>query len=354
MLKYHYEDAEIQKIEDLDFHDDPKLNRAIAANLINTLRENNVYPISSFRIHAEEYAGKYEGNTNPTPDMYSIEDEFYSDDRSLQAVPEFKSLANNYSSTPIKTRSTGDNNYICQCVDAVFNRQTILFSIDMEAWEHNSEEITEIGIAIYDPRDQQLSVVPTINQAHIRIEESLHRRNGKYVPDKAENFNGPETFVMQRREAVAFVEQMIRYHFCHAQDSAALVGHDVRNDIDMLKKMGVNLPVFNTIIDTQKLFTISNGKDGLNLAATLRAVQIPFSNLHNAGNDAYYTLLAAMKMSDPQARKILGLDHPQFRRKFVERHGEGVGLKRNRNAKKTPFIRADSSDAMGLMLYEYV
>ncbi|KAG2730714.1 hypothetical protein G9P44_006291 [Scheffersomyces stipitis] len=200
--------------------------------------------------------------------------------------------------------------YLKDCMQQVFGRKSVLFSVDMEAWEINTNVITEIGISIFDPRGQMMSMLPSTNQIHILIQENYEKRNGRFVPDHSRNFVGGTSLIMTKYEAACFTQTLIDYYFQlpNAGLNCALVGHDVKGDVKWLKQLGVNFPDNIKTVDTSTLFSITQGKNGNSLKNALSAVDIPYSFLHNAGNDAYYTLLAAMKLCDPSSRSLYGLD----------------------------------------------
>lgn len=193
----------------------------------------------------------------------------------------------------------------------MFGRTSTLFALDIEAWELNTQIVTEIGIAIYDPRDQQVSLVPSTIQIHIRIKEHLDKTNGRYVPNHARNFNGNITYIMSQADAALFTQSLVNYYFCKVRQSGFstfLVGHNLKGDIKWMNSIGVLFPSEYSTIDTNSLCRITHGKTNISLRKALEAVEIPYAYLHNAGNDAYYTLLLAMKLCDPQSRTRYSLD----------------------------------------------
>jgi hypothetical protein len=205
--------------------------------------------------------------------------------------------------------------YFTNCVERVYGRKNILFSIDVEAWELNTNSVTELGISIYDPRSQVLAMMPTITQIHIKIRENLDLRNGRYVPDHADNFVGGVTYVMSREEAVKFTQTLVDYYFFYLPQKlspgkhiCSLVGHGVGGDIKWFTKLGIKFPQNMNIVDTQNLFTFTQGDKGNSLKNGLIKVEVPNAFLHNAGNDAYYTLILAMKLCDPICRDHYRLD----------------------------------------------
>ncbi|KAK6455900.1 uncharacterized protein RJT20DRAFT_51633 [Scheffersomyces xylosifermentans] len=221
--------------------------------------------------------------------------------------------------------------YLKQCMHKVYGRKNILFCIDVEAWELNGDFITEIGISIYDPRVQFLSMMPSTTQIHILIRENLERHNGRFVPDHARNFNGGTSLVMSEYEAACFIQTLINFYFepNNSKLGGSLVGHDVKGDIKWFNQLGVKFPDKVDIIDTHTLFGFTTGKNGTSLKNALIAVDIPYAFLHNAGNDAYYTLLVLMKLCDPRCRLVYSLDKTKEEPESVEStpHPEGGEVK---------------------------
>ncbi|RLV92755.1 Good for full DBP5 activity protein [Spathaspora sp. JA1] len=197
----------------------------------------------------------------------------------------------------------------------VYGRKSILFCIDVEAWEIDSNVVTEIGIAVYDPRDQQMAMIPTFQQIHIRIKENINKVNGRFVPDHASNFNGGVSYIMTKYEAASFVQSLVDYYLLRPKQdiTSYLVGHDLQGDIKWLNTLGVKFPLDLKTLDTVSLLAITQGKNGSSLGNALKMVQLPHAFLHNAGNDAYYTLQLAMTLCDPQCRVRFNLDVPRFK-----------------------------------------
>ncbi|KAI5960764.1 uncharacterized protein KGF55_004334 [Candida pseudojiufengensis] len=195
----------------------------------------------------------------------------------------------------------------------IYGKQSILFSLDIEAWELNTNEITEIGISIYDPRFSSITTTAHIHNYHIKIKDHIHRNNGRYVPNHSDNFVGGETLIMSKYNAGILCQALISYFFDHGIINngmpSYLVGHDLKGDIKWLNQLGVKLPKIYKTIDTSFYTKISKGgKNPHSLKTSLKLLNIPHSFLHNAGNDAYYTLLVALKFMDPFYRISLNLD----------------------------------------------
>lgn len=194
----------------------------------------------------------------------------------------------------------------------VYGRRSILFCIDVEAWEVNTKVVTELGIAIFDPRKQSNALMPNITLIHIIIKENMRRKNGRFVPEHSRNYNGKTTYILSEVEAVKFIQSLIQYYFVDIKHKRQcyLVGHDVRGDIQWMLKLGIHFPADTSSLDTQKIYAASHGMNGASLKNALRSADIPHAFLHNAGNDAYYTLVLALRLCDPQSRALSTLDKP--------------------------------------------
>ncbi|KAJ5577589.1 uncharacterized protein N7459_006553 [Penicillium hispanicum] len=201
----------------------------------------------------------------------------------------------------------------------------IFISIDCEWNELRNTELTEVGISILDTMDL-VRMSPgeggsywksAIVSCHLRVME--HRfhinsvyckgsqffnfgvteliplENVKYWVDKF--FFTPYGANMPDRAAVGFHKQRGR--------EVVLVGHDPQTDIRMLKHAGsfvfqeiVGGLQIREVIDTQKLFSqIVHDPHPQSLQNVLNAFNIQYSDLHNAGNDARYTMEVLVAMA---------------------------------------------------------
>lgn len=86
------------------------------------------------------------------------------------------------------------------------------------------------------------------------------------------------------------------YVLCHRE--IVVVGHDVRQDIAYFNELGIDLRALEGVVetvDTQEIHQawcdLTNGRG---LVTVLGDLNIPSKHLHNAGNDAHYTLCAML------------------------------------------------------------
>lgn len=77
-----------------------------------------------------------------------------------------------------------------------------------------------------------------------------------------------------------------------------LVGHDVAQDIKYLSSYGIYLLQIENVIgqvDSKDIYQAwRDEQNGRGLHHVLSQLKVPYRNLHNAGNDAYFTLYAAV------------------------------------------------------------
>jgi len=177
-----------------------------------------------------------------------------------------------------------------------------LVAVDCEAYEHGHNKITEIGIAILKPQSTTVSQIKAI---HIIIKEHLHKRNSKYVPDNKDKFLHATSYIMKEKDAISTLK-LVLDKYITAQDGV-LVGHSISSEIKYFKSLGIELLPTVKMLDTLKLHKLGRSNGG-SLGGCLKLLGLPCSYLHNAGNDAYYTLLVALSYCDPVVRIQKNLD----------------------------------------------
>lgn len=92
--------------------------------------------------------------------------------------------------------------YLCKTIELLSSNKTICFAIDVEAFEFDTDIVTEIGIAIYDPRENIYSLMPIIRSYHLIVAEALPLRNKKFVCDFKDCFLLGESLVLPLEQCV--------------------------------------------------------------------------------------------------------------------------------------------------------
>ena len=213
----------------------------------------------------------------------------------------------------------------------------ILLAIDIEVMENSSTVVTEVGLALLDT-NSIVGVPPgkgaknwhsSIHYRHLRINEYRQFRNYKFVlgcPDKfnfgyvslptlaetlAANSCRSESEFPPRAEAAKLIENIFFGYSDLGRDGVSIpgrefrdiiiVGHAVQSDMQYLNKMGVNPMAaqnFLKNVDTKDLHQHwTRSSNGRKLDYVLDDLEISHSYLHNAGNDAAYTLQAMLALA---------------------------------------------------------
>ncbi|RDB22845.1 putative nucleolar protein C2C4.08 [Hypsizygus marmoreus] len=181
-------------------------------------------------------------------------------------------------------------------------------SIDFEAWELDHTVITEFGWRYVAWKDGE-----EIHEAgHLIVDEHQKYRNSKYVPERRYDYGFGESQIVKRSSfktrICALLEQLPQH------GPVFLVFHDNNQDIKYLRSPSIAAPLDGMsyvlpdampdeglfVVDTSDLFAALEGAQTADRRALVRMcnlIQIPTSNLHNAGNDAHYTLQALLEMA---------------------------------------------------------
>ncbi|TKA59209.1 hypothetical protein B0A49_12609, partial [Cryomyces minteri] len=189
----------------------------------------------------------------------------------------------------------------------------IFVAIDLEAYEFAQHKITEIGISTLDVG--HLANIPAgadgsawlskIRTRHLLVEEYAKLVNRRYVkgcPDKFD-FGISEWISLSsvaRTLSDAFRVPSDADSSLHPETSrkyrdVILVGHGVSNDTNYLKSIAFSPYACGTVVatlDTQHL--VSTKQNSCGLKRLLHALGIEPEHLHNAGNDAAYTMQAML------------------------------------------------------------
>lgn len=180
----------------------------------------------------------------------------------------------------------------------------VLFvSVDVEAFEYNQRLITEIGVSTLATKDlvgiqpgvRGSNWVGKIRSHHFRVREHGHLVNKNHVEGCPGKFDFGESGWISIKDVSTVLEE-----YCHPTRlshsgemyKVVLVGHDVSADIRYFNKIGLDIvEMFSDCIDTSNLYKASNRDNRqYSLSALLLRYGIAARNLHNAGNDARFTL----------------------------------------------------------------
>ncbi|KHJ34834.1 putative qde-2-interacting protein [Erysiphe necator] len=199
----------------------------------------------------------------------------------------------------------------------------IFVCVDVEAYERDSRIITEIGFATLDTKDL-LTLPPgerganwrtLIRPRHFRISEHKFYNNSDYVAGCADRFEfGKSEFISIKDTPQIISDCFKNPNFKSGEEDAVdltnrkvvFVGHDIISDIKFLRTVGYDvytLPNLFDMVDTALMYrALKREMNTRSLGVILTDMGITGWNLHNAGNDAVYTLQAMIAI----AIKFLG------------------------------------------------
>lgn len=158
----------------------------------------------------------------------------------------------------------------------------LLYSLDCEWVPVNGVNvITEVGFTVYDGS----RVFPY----HYIISEAYHLHHPVSHLKRKFDFVF-KSVVASRYQVFKYIQDRLHDH------DIILIGHDIMNDIYILKQNGVMIPSTLTVQDTQKISTYANGPRSFQKCLEHYGVSYAKHLLHNGGNDAWYSLRLYLKM----------------------------------------------------------
>ncbi|KAF3928986.1 hypothetical protein ABW19_dt0204356 [Dactylella cylindrospora] len=182
------------------------------------------------------------------------------------------------------------------------------FSLDVESWEKNHDIITEIGLTRYTPKEGGwLLNTANVESGHIIVKEHRFFKNGEYVPDASQQFEFGKSDTVPLADLKTAIRDFIGGGI-NSQTSKQLViiGHDIKADFEYLRKLGYDLEAEHSpiVFDTVEIWrAFSETTNGISLGRLCTELDISAWNLHNAGNDARYTMQAFLEMATKSASK---------------------------------------------------
>ncbi|KAL4943018.1 hypothetical protein BDV06DRAFT_235039 [Aspergillus oleicola] len=198
-----------------------------------------------------------------------------------------------------------------------FWRGAVFISVDVEVNERCHSQVTEVGISTLDTRDL-VGIAPgprgenwqsRIKSHHLRVLEYKHHANHLYVRGCPDEFE----FGISEWTSTDDVSRSVQAHFAHPSffdgpdkklRPLVLVGHSLDSDIEYLRLSGVHIiedssgaSKFTDHLDTATCFQFIRGNtEPRSLGAVVGELGMTGWNLHNAGNDARYTMQVLVAM----------------------------------------------------------
>lgn len=195
----------------------------------------------------------------------------------------------------------------------------VFIAFDVEAYERDNNKITEIGVSVLDTLD--LAGVPPgkdgtnwhakIRTRHLRVKENKHLENKEFVQGCANRFEFGQSEFVSLKDVPMILAACFRPPYFAGPDSPnynssvkrnlILLGHNINADISYLHRIGYNPLNLSTVLeclDTSILDRVwRRDINQRSLGAILYELGLPSWNLHNAGNDAHYTLQTMVSLA---------------------------------------------------------
>ncbi|KAI0118780.1 hypothetical protein GGR51DRAFT_570557 [Nemania sp. FL0031] len=204
-------------------------------------------------------------------------------------------------------------------------RESVRFvCVDVEADEQVPSCVTEIGLAVLDtedlidisPGERGENWFPLAQAHHLRIKERCHIVNSEFVQGCPEAFDFGKSQIVPMNEIKDVVGKIIGDKESKDERSVIIVGHDVKQDLDYLRRIGYeyrHIPQIIDEVDTKDMLQrLERSSDARNLATTCAKLGIFGHNYHNAGNDAVYTLQAMIAMAIKRTVEGSGRNEDSF------------------------------------------
>ncbi|KAJ7748466.1 hypothetical protein DFH07DRAFT_747279 [Mycena maculata] len=179
-------------------------------------------------------------------------------------------------------------------------------ALDFEEWTGDHRVVTEFGYSLLHWKDG----VEVKDFKHFTVWEARAMRNGQYVPENREHYNFGTSEEIKKAKLKAKIATLLSELRGHGP--IFLVFHDPRGDLETLQRL--EAPISGAvselpdsipseglfIVDTAALFAalMGEGQRTFKLQQVCNQLGIETEWLHNAGNDAFYTLLALREMAE--------------------------------------------------------
>ncbi|KAG5954834.1 hypothetical protein E4U57_003957 [Claviceps arundinis] len=192
--------------------------------------------------------------------------------------------------------------------DATSSKPVVFLSIDIEVLEDEPRSMTEIGVAVLDTRDLHgrepgpggFRWWECIKSHHLVVREYASHRNHKYVRGCPDMFQFGESTFPEEWDLIDTLSSILDSYTRDRDIEVMLVGQDLQGDLRYLSNAGYDVAQAVSsvdIVDTQILYQAwAADTQARNLRRILSDLRIPYAFLHNAGNDAMYTLRAMITM----------------------------------------------------------
>ncbi|CEG82274.1 hypothetical protein RMATCC62417_16370 [Rhizopus microsporus] len=175
----------------------------------------------------------------------------------------------------------------------------VFMAIDLEAYERDHSIILEIGWSIFDTRTRRFM------DQHYLIDSYQHLINETFVDDQKLKFDYGTSVWCSLKQAFEELKKDLTWAV-ERDGGFVLVGHGLTSDLKYLRQQKFMWPTVDggetkdvnnsacvAILNTDTIYgaSINDLHNPSSLGKTLDNFGVETWNLHNAGNDAHYTML---------------------------------------------------------------
>ncbi|OOF99875.1 hypothetical protein ASPCADRAFT_138772 [Aspergillus carbonarius ITEM 5010] len=187
---------------------------------------------------------------------------------------------------------------VTNAVPYQFWREPVFVSIDIESNERCHTQITEIGVSTLDmlrlvgipPGEKGEQWRSRIQSRHLRVKEYGHIVNHEFVAGCPGMFQFGESEWVLQQDLGDVVRLCLQLGDAMSR-RLVLVGHSLSSDLKYLNQIGVDVEGFHDRVDTAEMFRMLRGEASVrSLGGVLVDLGMMGWYLHNAGNDARYTM----------------------------------------------------------------
>ncbi|GAA5821768.1 hypothetical protein JCM11251_001016 [Rhodosporidiobolus azoricus] len=222
-------------------------------------------------------------------------------------------------------------------------------ALDVEFWERDHDVLLEFGWSVVEfTKKEDGSIKARREDQHAAVKENLRFKNGRFAPNARDHFDFGRTLTLPKQVLFQLLSALLAT--LSATQPVYLIFHDPRADLRALGQLGFSperefvkdlqrLPAAFCgegekgyelegnvwVVDTQRLFEAwSTRKCQIGLGKACTEMEVPTKRLHNAGNDAHYTLDLFERLMDPSRQP--SPDSPLMRE--IDQRAEAAAVKK--------------------------
>lgn len=211
--------------------------------------------------------------------------------------------------------------YLENAIHIINDHQRPIISVDVKIV---NATFREVGFAIYDPKDNLNSFIPDIKRVHVIAQEYFGMLS-------TNTFHG-RSYLMPQKEMIKFTRSIFKKYFAEdlpQLETPIIAGFDLPMKYATLQQTSPLAPTdVSSLLDVYYLYItpslfrhdslLNRFMSTTTLEIVLERLGVPYSELSNVGNRAYFALICLLKTMNPYERIRLGLDNPKDTVKFHE------------------------------------